>query len=74
MANKRMFLVHGPTGQAVYLGKRMFRGWSDVPEDLSERLMRLFETVPFETQDVWSIDVTEGSGAEYRLVQPESVA
>lgn len=31
MANNRMILVYRPTGQAVYLGKRLGDGWYDVP-------------------------------------------
>lgn len=29
MANNRMYLVHRPTGLAVFLGKRMEYGWYD---------------------------------------------
>lgn len=33
MANNRLFLVHRPTGLAVFLGKRMLRGWYAIRED-----------------------------------------
>ena len=43
MANNRMFLVYRPTGDAVYLGKRMGWGWYGTPEDVAERIAELFE-------------------------------
>lgn len=43
MANNRMFLQYRPTGELVYLGKRMNEGWYDVPERLSESIVKLFE-------------------------------
>lgn len=43
MANNRMFLVYRPTGDAVYLGKRMWWGWYGTPEDLAQRIAELFE-------------------------------
>lgn len=38
-----MFLVYRPTGDAVYLGKRMGFGWYGTPEDLADRVVKLFE-------------------------------
>lgn len=43
MANNRMFLVYRPTGDAVYLGKRLGSGWHDTPEDVAERIAELFQ-------------------------------
>jgi len=43
MANNRMFLVYRPTGDAVYLGKRMGWGWYGTPEDVAQRIAALFE-------------------------------
>ena len=43
MAHNRMFLVYRPTGDAVYLGKRMGWGWYGTPEDVAERIAGLFE-------------------------------
>ena len=43
MANNRMFLVFRPTGDAVFLGKRMGRGWYGTPEDVAESIAILFE-------------------------------
>jgi len=45
MANNRMYLLHKPTGRAVFLGKRMAWGWYRVPDDIKERLEALFEAV-----------------------------
>lgn len=42
MANNRMFLVYRPTGDAVFLGKRMGRGWYGTPKDLPEKILELF--------------------------------
>lgn len=42
MADSRMFLVYRPTGDAVYLGKRMAWGWYGVPDDVAERINELF--------------------------------
>ena len=43
MANERMFLVYAPTGDAVYLGKRMSLGYYGTPEDVSKSIAALFE-------------------------------
>lgn len=45
MANNRMYLLHRMTGRAVYLGKRMGGGWYDVPQDLAERVVQLFDYI-----------------------------
>ena len=44
MANNRMYLLHRPTNQWVYLGKRMGGQWYDVQGDLPEKLTELFES------------------------------
>jgi hypothetical protein len=43
MANNRMYLVHKPTGHAVYLGKRFLGGYYDAPENLSKQVQKLFD-------------------------------
>lgn len=43
MANNRMFLVHVPTGKCVFLAKHMGEGWYGVPDDIRDRIVRLFE-------------------------------
>jgi hypothetical protein len=43
MANNKMFLVYRPTGDAVYLGKRLAWGWYGTPKDLAEQVLNLFE-------------------------------
>lgn len=45
MANNRMYLLHRPTGKAVYLGKRMGYGWYGTPENVAERIEALFSIV-----------------------------
>lgn len=42
MANNRLFLVHRPTGESVYLGKRMGYGWYGAYSDLGSRLNEFF--------------------------------
>lgn len=43
MANNRMYLVFWPTNTAVFVGKRMGFGWYGAPEDLAQRVERLFD-------------------------------
>ena len=45
MANNRLFLVHRPTGEAVFLGKRMCGGWYGVPDNVKERIEELFSRI-----------------------------
>lgn len=44
MANNRMWLLHKPTGKAVFLGKRMGDQWYGTPEDVAAMIAILFET------------------------------
>lgn len=43
MANNRMWLAHRPTGEAVYLGKRMGYGWYDATADLGARVEAFYQ-------------------------------
>ena len=52
MANNRMYLIHSPTGQGVFVGKRMGHGWYDVPNNLAENVRRLFEYVERESPGI----------------------
>lgn len=46
MANNRMFLVHPPSGLAIFLGKRMGWGWySYKDDDIDDRLNKFYETL-----------------------------
>lgn len=46
MANNRMWLVHAPTGLAVFLGKRMGWGWYTMKEsDTHAKLQCLYDTL-----------------------------
>jgi len=45
MANNRMFLMHRPSGKAVFLGERNGWGWEGVPEDIHARIVELFRVV-----------------------------
>ena len=51
MANNRMYLMHRPSRKAVYLGKRMGWGWYNVPDDVKERIKRLFKMVENQEAD-----------------------
>lgn len=44
MAENRMFLCYKPLGLAVFLGKKSMQGWWGAPEDLPERLTKLYES------------------------------
>ena len=56
MANNRMYLVYRPTGDCVYLGKRMGWGWYDTPDDVADRIRKLFEKVEAIKRDTCSQD------------------
>jgi hypothetical protein len=47
MANNRMWLVHRPSGERLYLGKRMGHGWYRHPVaidgDLNEKIATFFD-------------------------------
>ena len=46
MANNRMYLVHTPTGLAVFLGKRMAHGWyRNSISDTNAELTNLYEVL-----------------------------
>lgn len=45
MADERMYLLHEPSGFNVYLGKRMGWGWYGVPDNLNERVQKLYDMV-----------------------------
>jgi hypothetical protein len=38
-----MYLVYTPTGDRIFMGKRMGLGWYGTPEDLGARILELFE-------------------------------
>lgn len=44
MANNRLWLVHRPTGESVFLGKRMGVGWYGAHNDLGSRINEFFST------------------------------
>lgn len=63
MANNRMYLLHSPSRNAVYLGKRMGWGWYSVPENIKDRIELLFKMVEDqgESQDDFCIAMEDGS-------------
>ena len=65
MANNRMFLLHRPSGMAVYLGKRMATGWYDAPDDAGQRITTLFDMVERDHCDSedFCIAMEDASGA-----------
>ncbi len=74
MANNRMFLLHQPSGVAVYLGKRMATGWYDTPKCVGDRIKALFEQVELENvaTDDFCLAMEDASAApmvvEYRKI------
>lgn len=75
MANNRMYLVYRPTGDAVYLGYRMSRGWSTSTQNMNiqENLDVLFEkaskyadsvNLP-EAQDNFCLVMEDAKGVPY---------
>lgn len=74
MANKRLFLVHRPSGHAVYLGKRLGWGWS-VSSHVGHDIQTLFDLIESQKaggdQDDFVIDANDGNGKEYTVVGRE---
>jgi len=70
MANNRMYLVYRPTGDAVFLGKRMGWGWYGTPENLVEHIAALFDKaeeacIRGRSQDDFAIAMESGEGQPY---------
>lgn len=67
MANNRMYFMHRPSRKAVYLGKRMGWGWYSVPNDIKQRIERLFQMVEDQDaegdQDDFCIALEDGDNA-----------
>ena len=72
MANNRMFLVHIPSGLAIFLGKRMGHGWYTTTDGITVGgavcIHKLFHAVENETdyynqQDDFAIALEDASGA-----------
>ena len=63
MANNRMWLVHGPSGQRVLLGKRMGHGWYHTAGDkelgfmIKSFLEDCWEMSDFAEQDSFTLEV-----------------
>lgn len=70
MANNRMYLLHPPSGKAVYIAKRMGFGWyrNRSAESLWRDIMRLFKTLQNDfpgfaiTQDDFAIAMESTDG------------
>ena len=69
MANNRMFLVHLPTGLAVFLGKRMGHGWYTTDRCTSAQI--LFDVLEsqyfYAGQDDFAIALEDAIGATLAL-------
>lgn len=75
-----MYLVYRPTGDAVFLGKRMGWGWSGTPENVAERILELFNKskdgiIDF-SQDDFAIAMEQGENqphviSKYRYKHPQ---
>lgn len=71
MANNRMWFVYRPTGEAVFLGKRMGHGWYGTPDDLADRVTALFARVleadQSYSQDDFAVALELGEGQPHAL-------
>ena len=70
MANNRMFLVHRPTGLAVFLGKRMGHEWYTTDKFTS--VQKLFDAVKnehdyYNKQDDFAVALEDARGATLAL-------
>ena len=66
MANNRMFLVHRPSGLAVFLGKRMGHGWYTTDRCASVQI--LFDAVENEDgRDDFALAIEDATGATLAL-------
>lgn len=66
MANNRMFLLHVPTGKAVFLGKRMGDVWYGTPEDVAKHITSLFELVgDSDGKDNYALAMEDSKESEY---------
>ena len=67
MANNRMYLVHVPTGLAVFLGKRMGYGWYTTKEErigpLVQKLFDVLDQEHVERQDDFAVAMEDIGGA-----------
>ena len=66
-----MFLTYRPTGDSVFLGKRMAYGWYGVPENLPELILKLFnkserDGIGF-SQDDFCISMESGENQPFVL-------
>lgn len=73
MANNRMYLVYRPTGDAVYLGRRMDWGWHGTPDDVAEKIANLLEKASDYadglnySQDDFAIALEQGDGHPHAI-------
>ena len=70
MANNRMFLVHRPSGLAIFLGKRMGHGWYTTDRCASVQI--LFDAVEneydyYNKQDDFAVAMEDTSRATLAL-------
>lgn len=66
MANNRLWLVHRPTGAAVFLGKRMAWGWSGHVEenDAINNFFNFVQNADYEgDQDDFVLAIEDADGA-----------
>ena len=70
MANNRMFLVHRPSGLAVFLGKRMGHGWYTTDRCIG--VQELFDALEnehtyYNQQDDFAVALEDATGATLAL-------
>jgi len=64
MANNRLWLVHEPSGESIYLGKRMGYGWYGAPDSLGEQLNQWFDSLQAKgEQDCFRVGLEDPSRA-----------
>lgn len=55
MADERLYILHVPSGRAVFIAKRFGLHWKQVPENIGTRLKMLLDLVSDEN-DIETID------------------
>lgn len=75
MANNRLWLLHRPSGERIFLGKRMALGWYGAPDDLGAQITELYEKIEreygVEEQDDFVLAMEDVTGAPHAIALGE---